>query len=156
PRILVSLHCFFDAPHGYRWLLFPDILCWVEHLLEKASETEFDWYVKPHPQGRVENDAIIESLKRRFPKIKFLGLKVSNKQIAEEGINAVFTMYGTIGHELAYLGIPVVNAGDNPHIAYDFNYHPRTIDEFDQLIAKADALSRPANKDEVLEFFYLH
>ena len=29
PRILVLMHDFFDAPHGFRWMLFPDFYEWA-------------------------------------------------------------------------------------------------------------------------------
>jgi hypothetical protein len=156
PRIVILLNCFFDAPHTYRHLLFPDMWEWVNFLLTKASETDFDWYVKPHPTGMIENDAIVESFKRRFPKIHFLPRAASNAQLVREGISAMFTTYGTAGHEFAYMGVPVVTAGDNPHIDYDFNFHPKTVEEYEQFIKNAGHLKTEFNPDEILEFFGVH
>jgi hypothetical protein len=156
PRILILLNCFFDAPHGYRYLLFPDMWEWLNFLLTKASDTPFDWYVKPHPSGMVANDAIVEDFKKRFPKINFLGRTASNAQIVAEGINAMFTTYGTAGHEFAYMGVPVVTAGDNPHINYDFNFHPKNVEEYEEYVQKAGYLKAQFNKDEILEFFSVH
>jgi len=164
PRVLVLMHDFFDSPHGYRWMLFPDFYEWCCFLFERASETPFEWYVKPHPSAwdakkgslNESNRKIINELQTRFPKIRFLAPTVSNRAIVEEGISAMFTMYGTAGHEFARMGIPVVNAGDNPHIAYEFNYHPRTIEEYADLIARADRLPCSADADDIAEFVYMN
>ena len=164
PRIVILMHDFFDSPHYYRWMLFPDFYEWMIFLFEKASETEFDWYVKPHPatwdpaRGSLNrrNVAVTEELLARFPKIKLMPPTVSNIQIVEEGISAMFTMYGTAGHEFARLGVPVVNAADNPHIAYPFNYHPTTLEEYADLIHRADRLASSADPDEVAEYVYMN
>ncbi|MEI9897789.1 MAG: hypothetical protein WDN28_29010 [Chthoniobacter sp.] len=164
PRILVLMHDFFDAPHGFRWMLFPDFYEWSCFLFERASETPFEWYVKPHPASwdpararlNENNLATFQKLQERFPKITFLPSSTSNRQIVNEGINAMFTMYGTAGHEFARMGIPVVNAGDNRHIAYDFNYHPRTVEEYADLIARADRLTITPNPDDLAEYVYMN
>ena len=81
---------------------------------------------------------------------------VSNLQIAKEGVSAMFTMYGTAGHEFAQLGVPVVNAADNPHIAYPLNYHPATIEEYADLIRRADRLTSSTNPDDVAVYVYMN
>lgn len=164
PRIVVLMHDFIDAPHGYRWMLFPDFYDWMYFLLEKASETDFEWYIKPHPSSwdpkrkgiSQVNVRVVDDLLKRFPKIKLLEPTVSNRQIVKEGIAAMFTMYGTAGHEFARLGVPTVNAGDNPHIAYGFNYNPTTVEEYADLIARADRLERSADHREIDEYCFMN
>ncbi len=156
PKILVMLHCFFDAPHGYRNMLFPDFWEWVNFTLQEAEKTDFDWYVKPHPAAWIENDAIVKKLEEMYPKVTFLKRTESNSQIAAEGLTAMFTGHGTAGHEFAYMGIPVVNAGDNPHVAYNFNLHPKSIEEYRALIHKAGQLSCDLSKRDIEEYVYMH
>lgn len=163
PKILVLLHDFCDSVHCFREMLFPDFYEWAHHLLSKASETDFEWYVKPHPNSmtseakNVTNAAVIAELKRQYPEMILLDAAVSNRQLVDEGISAMFTVHGTAGHELAYLGVPVVNAGDNLHVAYDFNQTPKTVEEYDALIARAGHLDRDRiRQDEVAEFYYMH
>jgi len=163
-RVVILLHDFVDAPHGYRDMLFPDFYEWIHFLLERAENTPFEWYLKPHPwcwdatqqQINNANAQVVEDLKARYKKIKFLDPKVSNRQMISEGLNAMFTVYGTAGHEFAYLGVPVVNAGDNPHIAYDFNFHPKTVDEYAGFIERADRLKIEVNKTDIEEFYYMN
>jgi len=156
PRVIVMLNCFFDAPHCYRDMLFPDFQEWIEFVLQKASQTSFDWYLKPHPAGMAANDLVVEDLKKKFPKITFLPRSASNRQILQEGINSMFTVFGTAAHEFAYAGVPTVTAGDNPHINYNFNFHPKTIEEYEKYILNADKLKIDIDKTQIEEFFYMH
>src|SRR5207248_665330 len=113
PRVVVLLHDFCDSVHKYRDMLFADYYDWVHFLFERAGRTNFAWFAKPHPNNLlgdekvVINSAVIEELKKTFPHITFLDPKVSNRQMVNEGIRAVFTVHGTAGHEFAYMGVPV-------------------------------------------------
>lgn len=164
PRILIFLHDFCDAVHIYRWLLFPDFLEWITWLLAEAAKTPYDWYVKPHPNIEVEqreslarmNEEIINCLKEQFPKAHFLSPRASNLQLVQEGLDAAFTVHGNAAHEFAYQGIPVVNAGDNPHVEYDFNFHPKTIGQYAEYVRKAGELKLAINKEEIEEFAFMH
>ena len=77
-----------------------------------------------------------------------------NRTTASEA--AAFTVHGTVGHEFAYMGVPVVNAGDNLHIAFDFNINPETVEEYTRCIANAAHLDHPVDRQQVEEFYYMH
>ncbi len=164
PKMLVMLHDFCDAVHVFRDLLFTDFQEWIHFLLSRARETPFEWYVKPHPNTcdpyraamNALNQAMFAELQRTYPEMHFLPPGASNRQLVEEGIQALFTVYGTAGHEFAYMGVPVVNAGDNPHIAYDFNFHPKSREEYASFIARADQLERPAQRSQIEEYHYMN
>lgn len=164
PRVLVLLHEFNDAPHIFRKMLFADFYEWICFLLERAEKTPFQWYLKPHPDfddpsRKAINDLnrrVVDELRERFPKIVFLPSSVSNRQIVSEGIASMFTVHGTAAHEFAYLGVPVVNAGDNPHITYSFNFHPRSIKEYESYIERAGDLSISIDRSEIEEFIYMN
>lgn len=162
PNILIMLHDFCDSVHIYRNMLFPDFYDWIYFLLERAVQTDFLWHVKPHPnsliseQKNIMNRSVVEELKKKFPTINFLEASVSNRQIISEGIKAMFTVHGTACHEFAYLGVPVVTAGDNLHIDYNFNIHPGSIKEFESYIFSADSLKIKIDQNEILEFFYMY
>jgi hypothetical protein len=78
--------------------------------------------------------------------------------LVNSGFAAAFTAYGTVGHEFPYFGIPVVNAGDNPHIDYGFCAHPRSRQELGEIVRKIDAgdFHLPLSRPEILEFYYMH
>ncbi|WP_457563540.1 hypothetical protein [Caminibacter pacificus] len=156
PKIVVMLPDFFDSPHIYRFLLFPDFWEWIVYTLELAQKTSFEWYVKPHPNALPGNEKIVARLKKMFPKIVFLDPRISNRCLLKENVASVFTAYGSVGHEFPYYGIPVVNAGDNPHIAYSFNFHPSTIDEYKNFVLNAGDLKLDIDRREIEEFYYMH
>ena len=155
-NILVLLHDFFDSPHIYRSMLFPDFWEWICFTLTQASNTPYNWYVKAHPNGLSGNANITAKLQAKFPNIQFIDPKLSNRQLAEEGLNTVFTVYGSAGHEFPYLSIPVVMAGDNPHVAYDFTYNPNSIDQYQKLIERAGHLTCNCQTQQLQEFYYMH
>lgn len=162
PKILILMHDFCDSVHMFRRMLFPDFYEWIHYLLERASGTDFEWYAKPHPNSltskekNAANAAVVEELKAKFPKIHFIDPGVSNRQLVDEGVAAMFTVHGTAGHEFAYMGVPVVNGGDNLQIAYDFNIHAQTIEEFNECIDNAGNLPVKIRPEKVEEFFYMH
>jgi hypothetical protein len=162
PKILVMMHNFVDAPHCYRRKLFPDFYEWIHFLLERAEQTPFRWYVKPHPYKapraavNAANQRVVEELRQRYPKITFLPETASSHQILQDGVSAMFTVHGTAGHEFAYRGVPVVNCGDNPHINYPFNIHVDTREAYEDCIRQADRLQAPLDRESIEEFFYMH
>lgn len=159
---IIFLHCFFDSPHIYDGCLFPDFHDWILFILEVASKNHrVNYYIKPHPNGLEANYLIIEDLKVRyksFSNIRFLSQKISNKQIIDQRPDAVFTLYGTVAHEFAYCGFPVITAGDNPHSGYDFLYNSSSTKELYNFLVTVGEYGLPAgyNKNEILEFFYMH
>lgn len=128
-KILICTHCFFDNPHCYGEMLFPDFYEWLKFLGEISEKTDYDWYLKVHPDYRPGTLENINLILKRYPKIKFIEPDISHLQLAQEGINFVLTVYGTVGCEYPLLGVQVINAGKNPHIAFNFNHHPKTIKE---------------------------
>jgi hypothetical protein len=74
------------------------------------------------------------------------------------GISRAATVYGTVSHELAYLGVPSVAAGHNPHVAFDFCTTARTVEEYGDLLRRgADRrLDAAELRTQALEFVYMH
>ena len=102
------------------------------------------------------NKAVNAEIREKYPKAHFLSPDVSNRQIISEGVDALFTVHGTAGHEFAYCGVPVVNAGDNTHIGYSFNFHAQTVAEYEQFIRNAGSLKIDIRKDDIAEFVYMN
>ena len=158
-KILLQLHCFFDSPHIYRSLVFPDFYEWADFVLKEAcSHSDLQVFVKPHPNGVEGNDAVVKRLMARHPRAQLLPAQISNRALVRCGFDACFTAYGTVAHEFPFFGVPAVNAGDNPHADYRFCEHPRTKQELAALIGKAarGELRVEAARDEILEFYYMH
>lgn len=164
PKVLVLLHDFCDAVHVFRDLLFDDFFEWIHFLLKEAGQTPYEWYVKPHPNMNDyrrrgidnANQKVVADLKLRYPEVRFLDPATSNRQLAEEGLSAVFTMYGTAAHEMPFLGVPSVCGADNPHAAYGFAFTPKTREDYISLIKAAGHLAKPESAEEICEFAYMY
>lgn len=155
-KILVATHCFFDSPHPYGVNLFPDFYEWLYFLGEISERTDYDWYIKTHPDFLPGNIPIIEEFIRKYPKFTLIPSETSHLQLKEEGINFGLTVYGTIGFEYAALGIPVVNASRcNPHIRYHFNLQPRTSEEYEEILMDLPKHKLAIDINEVYEYYYM-
>ena len=82
--------------------------------------------------------------------------ETSFHQLAEEGVEYVLTCYGSVGHECPLLGMKVINAGNNPHIGYDFNWNPKTVEEYETLLMNLDSLEKNMNPNDIYEFYHMH
>lgn len=155
-KIFIASHCFFDSPHSYGKNLFPDFYEWLDFLGEISFETDYDWYIKTHPDYLDGTMQVINEFLDKYPKFTLLPCDSSHHQIVAEGINVALTCYGTIGFEYAALGVPVINASvNNPHIAYNFNLHPKTVEAYKEVLMKLDAVDLKIDKDEVYEYYYM-
>ena len=159
---IIFLHCFFDSPHIYGSGLFPDFFEWLDHILKTASNNKsVNYYVKQHPNGLDANNEIVQQFiykYKNFENIIFLDKNISNLQIIKFKPNAIFTFYGTVAHEFAYLKFPVILAGDSPMKNYKFCYQPININEFNFYINEVGNYSIPKDYDqeELLSFYYMH
>ena len=66
--------------------------------------------------------------------IKLLPNNLSNKQIVNEGIDVVLTVYGTVASEFPYFFVPVINASPNPHTGYNFSISLKILKQYKKLI----------------------
>ncbi len=155
-KILVATHCFFDSPHSYGNNIFPDFYEWLDFLGKTSEETDYDWYIKTHPDYLPGTMEIVKSFAARYPKLTLLPSDASHHQIIAEGIDVALTVYGTIAFEYAALGIPVINASlNNPHIAYDFNLHPKDVAEYQRMLRGLETLDVQIDRNQVYEYYYM-
>ena len=91
--------------------------------------------------------------------LETLGFQLVDKdvtvlQLCNEGIDCVLTMYGTVGFEAAVLGHLVVNAStSNQHVAYNFNLHPSTVEEYEKLLLDLPNIVWNIDRNEIYEFY---
>lgn len=155
-KILIATHCFFDSPHSYGNNTFPDFYEWLDFLGKMSVETNYDWYIKTHPDYLPGTKEIIDSFVAKYPKFTLLPADASHHQIIAEGIDCALTVYGTIAFEYAALGIPVINASqNNPHIAYDFNLHVKDVADYRRLLIGLDQLNFAIDKQQVYEYYFM-
>jgi len=155
-KILIATHCFFDSPHSYGNNIFPDFYEWLDFLGKMTNETDYDWYIKTHPDYLPGTREVIDSFVAKYPRFTVLPADASHHQIIAEGIDFALTVYGTIAFEYAALGIPVINASqNNPHIAYDFNLHAKDIEDYRRMIMGLNQLDFAIDKQQVYEYYFM-
>jgi hypothetical protein len=155
-KILVAPHCFFDSPHPYGVSLFPDFYEWLTFLGRISEKTDYDWYIKTHPDFLPGNIPIIQKFINKYPKFTLIPAETSHHQIIEEGIDFALTVHGTIGFEYAALGVTVINASRcNPHVAYNFNIHPKDVESYEKLLLDLPNQKIDIDINEVYEFYYM-
>ena len=155
-KICVATHCFYDNPHAYGGLLFIDFYEWLIFLGEISKETDYEWYLKPHRDYLPGTLEILQEIAAKYPVFTVINPDTSFHQLHEEGVSVALTCYGSIGHELPLLGYNVINAGYNPHIAYGFNIHCKTKEEYKDILLHLDQLPPVSDIESLPEFFYVH
>lgn len=155
-KILVATHCFYDSPHGHGNFIFPDFYEWLEFLGKLTEITDYDWYLKTHPDYHPETMVVLQDLMQKYPKFTLLPADASHHQIIEEGIDVALTVYGTIGFEYAALHIPVINCSlNNPHINYNFNIHPKSEADYKNILLNLNDLELKFDRQEVYEYYFM-
>jgi hypothetical protein len=156
-KILISAHCFFDSPHGYGQMVFPDFYEWIDFLGKISNLTDYDWYIKTHPDYLIENNNIINHFLNKYKKFTLIDSNTSHHQIISEGINFALTCHGTIGFEYAIMGVPVINASlNNPHINYDFNIHASNIIHYKKILLNLKKIKLNIKKNQVYEYYAMN
>ncbi len=157
-KILIAAHDFFDAPHIYGSNdVFPDFYEWFQFLKIISDKTDYEWYIKSHRDWFAKTDRILRDFAKDNSKFHVIPSDTSHFQIVKEGINCVLTVYGTIGWEYAYFGVPVINATpDNPHMLYDFNLHAKNMKEYEHMVLNFEKYEINYNKDNIKEFYLMH
>lgn len=157
--LVVFLHDFYDSPHVYPNLVFTDFWQWICFTIETLQNAGISFSLKPHPNQIALSDEALEMLRQRYPDLQWLSASASNVQLAQAGISCGVTVYGTVAHELAYLGIPSIAAcGSHPHYTFDFCRTPHTRHEYESFLKTywEQPLSKEEMKRQALAFYYMH
>ena len=157
--VIVFLHDFFDSPHIYANLVFPDFWTWACFTIETLALTGKPFAVKPHPNQTAASAAVIERLRKSYPAVNFISSSISNSNLVAGGMCAAVSMHGTIIHELAYLGVPSIGCSQHPHVAFDFCKTACNREEYFKLLQSAHTM-RFINIEniryQVLMFYAMH
>ncbi len=155
--IVLFLHDFFDSPHVYADLVFPEFWSWACFTIETLGTPGRRLLVKPHPNQIGLSREVLDSLQAKFPDLCLISAHTGNVELAKGGIVCGVTMYGTVAHELAYLGVPSIACARHPHHSFGFCRTARSIDEYRQLLLTADALpmARDEMRRQALAFYYM-
>jgi hypothetical protein len=154
---VIFLHDFYDSPHIYKNMVFTDFLSWIEFTIKTLNDNKIRFYVKPHPNEVKESSDVVKYLQSKYSNLNVLSSKITNKQLVDAGMRIGVSVYGTIAHELTYLGVPVILCGSNPHSSYDFCFEAQSKNEYIALLRGYKKLKLVENyKNEVASFYYMH
>ena len=158
-KVLIAPHSVSDSPHHNGNNFFTDQYEWLEFLGKISNETNYDWYIKCHPDFATYFDNTVDLVKKfskRYPKINYLKGTTSHNQLIKEGINFVLTIFGTIAGEYPYFNINALNATkNNPYCKYNFAITPKNKNEYIKVIKNLEAQQSKIKKKEVLEHYYM-
>lgn len=155
-KVVICPHCISDDPYPFGKFLFNDHEEWLCYLGELSNMTDYDWYIKYHPSAGLESTALWDDILKKYPRIKKLPMNISPIQLKKEGVNFALTLWGTIGHEYPALGIQVINGARNYHEDFDFDWNPKTVEEYQELLLNLKNLDKKIDKEEIYQFYYVH
>lgn len=156
--VVVFLHDFYDSPHVYADLVFPDFWEWICFTLDTLISAGIRFMVKPHPNQIALNDTVINELLGRFPGLEMVAPEVTNRQLTDAGMACAVTVYGTVAHEMAYMGVPTIACARHPHVAFNFCRTARTRASYADLLREAltQVCDRESLREQALRFFVMH
>ena len=157
-KVIVYLHDFFDSAHIYRSLLFDSHYQWAVESINSLISLGYEFYVKPHPNGISGSFVVVDSLVNLYsssPLLKWLDPDIPNCSIFNLKPSLIVTVYGSVGSEAAYAGIPVLYAGDHPAINFHLGSTPSTKQEYFSLLANPSFV-RLGSKKSALAFVAQH
>jgi hypothetical protein len=156
--VVVFLHDFYDSPHIYADLVFPDFWTWIVFTIETLNTAGIGFWIKPHPNQISASDTAFNDLLKLYPGLRVISPKITNAQLVHGGIRCGITVYGTVAHELAYMGVPSIGCARHPHHAFDFCRTAYSRDEYKELLLTSGVceISKDEMRLQALEFFYMH
>jgi hypothetical protein len=156
--VIIFLHDFFDSPHVYRDMVFPDFWEWVCFTIDTLKKHNIPFFVKPHPNQINLSDSVLDELKQRYPELLEIPSSITNKQLAEAGMACAVTVYGTVAHEMAYLGVPTIACAHHPHISFDICKTAKSKEEYAEILQSYTDINIDKSKlrQQSLAFYYMH
>ena len=160
-KILICPHALSDAPHTRGFHLFSDFYEWLVYVFEISKKTNYDWYIKLHPdlnQYWDNTERVVKNLiKNNYRHINYLDNKTSHSRIISEGINFAITCTGSVCAEYAYFKIPTINSSlCNPHVDFSFSINPKSITEFKKTLLNLNKIKKNFNRRELLIYFFMN
>lgn len=160
-KVLICPHALSDAPHTRGLHLYPDFYEWLVSILKISHFTNYDWYLKLHPdlnQYWDNTEQIVKNLlKDEYNHVAYLENTTPHSQIIAEGIDFVVTCAGSVSAEYAYFGIPAINSSAcNPHIDFSFSLNPKNTFELKKILLNLNKVKIKFNKKELLIYFFMN
>ena len=109
---IICTQDFFDAINVYGTFHFPDFVEWLKFLGQLSEITDYDWYIKDHPNyaGKYKkyqpfSSTLTKQICKKYKNLNMIPPNTSHDELIKNGINFVFTMYGSIQFEYPYFNM---------------------------------------------------
>ena len=134
-KILVATHCFYDSPHVFGKFFFNDMYEWLNYLGKISQKTDYDWYLKLHPNKifAETNKRIILHFVNKYKKFKVVEPETSHFSFVGK-IDYVLSIHGNISQEYALFNIPVITGrkSNGRFTNYNFNINPKSFQSYNK------------------------
>ncbi len=156
--VVIFLHDFYDSPNVYYDMVFPDFWEWLCFTIETLTSANVRFFIKPHPNQISLNESVLNKVTRLYPGVSFISSGITNKQLAEAGMACGITVYGTVAHEMAYLGIPTIGCARHPHISFEFCKTAKSKSEYAEMLRHYwdHRIDISEMRQQSLIFYYMH
>lgn len=155
--VVIFLHDFYDSYNAYPDLIFCDFWRWICFTIEVLQAGNIKFYLKPHPNQIDLSDTVMADLRHQYPGAKWLPAGLNNTHLVREGMICGVTAYGTVAHELAYMGVPTIGYGRHPHHSFEFCRTAETRDEYKAMLESPGVLpvDKKVMRRQALMFYYM-
>jgi hypothetical protein len=155
--VVIFLHDFMDNFNCYPNAVFIDYFSWLCFTIETLQSAGKLFYLKSHPNQINNQINPREILSKKYSNLKWLSIKVRNTELVQKGIVCGVTVFGTIAHELAYLGIPTICSASNPHINFGFCRIAKSVAEYKIMLETPEfvPIARNEMRRQALIFYYM-
>ena len=157
-KIFLFPHCYLDAPHRYRWMVFDDFYKQMKFFLNQSKKLKnYQFYYKPHPNELKWSRQVHNLILKNYPSVIRLKRNFSHQSVVKSKPALIITNHGTIAHEFAACKVPVLNTGDNPHINYKFCLHTKNKNEILNVLNNLNAETKKINYNlnDLYEYMYM-
>jgi hypothetical protein len=155
---VIFLHDFYDSPHVWEEMIFDDFWEWLTLTINRLDELNISYYIKPHPNQIKLSDHAIHMIKNKYPHVRWLNDEVNNKKLVEAGLRFGVTVFGSIAHELAYLGVPSICAAKHAHSSFSFCMTAKTKAEYLQFLGdmRLTCFDKKELNEQAKQFYTMH
>lgn len=123
---IIFAHHFSDSAHIYPNFIYESFYEWLEDTTKQLELLNQNYFIKPHPSQGADEVQVLQRIVAMSRHGAMIDNALSNNIISNSNIKFAITAYGTICHELSFLGIPVLSCSDNPHSSFGFNNQARS------------------------------
>jgi hypothetical protein len=156
-RVMIAMHTFTDSPHVFGCNFFTDFYEWLKFLSNIVKRTDYEWYIKPHPNNILDNLNEIKMFVKKNQKIQIIPHDFGIPDIKKLKIDFILTIFGTVASEYPAMGIQVINASRNtPFKFFNFSKTPENIKKYKSILLKLDSYKCKINLKEIYMFHYMN